>query len=192
MSPPRAALVPDTSWTLLRSVQDGSREAWARLVSLYAPVILRWCRRHGLQNADADNVVQDVFLTLSRHLSAFRSDRGSGRFRAFLSTITRTRLADHHRREARQPLTLDNEVLALLEGKTLDEAELDPVFRDLELRRTLDVMRTEVAPTTWEAFWRTAVEGRSSEDVAASLGLSAGAVRLARLRILRRLRHLLQ
>jgi len=191
MSRPVSAGLPDTPWTLLHSVQDGGSEAWSRLVALYGPVVARWCRRRGLQDADADNVVQDVFVTLARHLHAFRSDRGSGRFRAFLSTVTRTRLADHHRREARQPLVLDADALAMLEGQTLDEAELDPVFRDLELRRVLDVVRAEVAETTWEAFWRTAVEGRSSEDVAAALGLSAGAVRLARLRLLRRLRRLL-
>jgi RNA polymerase sigma-70 factor (ECF subfamily) len=79
----------------------------------------------------------------------------------------------------------------LLARRPFDDAELDLVFRDPELRRVLDVVRAEVAATAWEAFWGTVVDGRSSEDVAAALGLSAGAVRLARLGVLRRLRGLL-
>ncbi len=192
MSPPLSALAPDTSWNLLRSVQDDSPNGWARLVSLYAPVLARWCRRAGLQDADADNVVQEVFLTLRCHIGSFRQDRGSGRFRAFLSTITRTRIADHRRREARQPTLLDGNALALLGDRTLDEVAVDPQFRDLELRRTVDVVRAEVTESTWKAFWLTAVEGRSAEETAEATGLTVGAVRLAKLRVLRRLRHLLE
>ena len=194
MSSPRSHTAPDTSWSLLRSVQDGSPEGWRRIVALYAPVVARWCRRRGLQAADIDNVLQDVFLTVARHLAAFRSDRGSGRFRAWLSTITRTRLSDHHRRAGWEPPAVGgDEGRRLLESLAApgDDSEVDPVFRDLELRRALDLVRAEVAPPTWDAFWRTAVEGQTAEDVAAGLGLSAGAVRLAKLRVLRRLRRLL-
>ena len=194
MAPPRSGLLPDTSWSLLRSVQDGSPEGWRRIVDLYAPVVARWCRRSGLQAADVENVLQDVFLTVARHLPTFRGDRGSGRFRAWLSTITRTRLSDHHRRTEREPPAVGGD-----EGRRLEDVaapgedeQVDPVFRDLELRRAIDRVRAEVAPPTWDAFWRTAVEGRSAEDAAGALGLSPGAVRLAKLRVLRRLRRLLE
>jgi RNA polymerase sigma-70 factor (ECF subfamily) len=145
-----------------------------------------------LQDADADNVVQEVFVTLRRHLGSFRQDRGSGRFRCFLSTLTRTRLADHRRREARQPRLLDADALALLEGRTLDADRVDPEFRDLELRRALDLVRSETTASTWEAFWQTTVEGRAVEDVAANLGLTPGAVGSAKFRVLKRLRRLLE
>jgi RNA polymerase sigma-70 factor (ECF subfamily) len=192
MSPPRSEPIPDTSWDLLRSVQGDSPEGWRRLAELYAPVLRRWCRRAGLGDADADDVTQEVFLTLRRHLGSFRRDRGCGRFRAFLSSVTRTRIADHRRRRARQPPLLDADALALLQDQTLDAGAVDPEFRDLELRRALDLVRGEVTAATWQAFWRTTVEGRPAEDAAAGLGLSAGAVRLARLRVLRRLRRLLE
>jgi RNA polymerase sigma-70 factor (ECF subfamily) len=194
MSSPRPQTTLDTSWSLLRSVQDGSPEGWQRIVALYAPVVARWCRRAGLQAADIDNVLQDVFLTVARLLATFRSDRGSGRFRAWLSTITRSRLSDHHRRAGRGPPAVGgDDARRQLEDLAApgDDEQVDPVFRDLELRRALDLVRAEVAPPTWDAFWRTAVEGRTATDVAAGLGLSAAAVRLARLRVLRRLRRLL-
>jgi RNA polymerase sigma-70 factor (ECF subfamily) len=194
MAPPRSGSLPDTSWSLLRSVQDGSPEGWRRIVDLYAPVVARWCRRWGLQAADVENVLQDVFLTVARHLATFRDDRGSGRFRAWLSTITRSRLSDHHRRAGREPAAVGgDEGRRRLEELAApgDDGQVDPVFRDLELRRALDLVRVEVAPSTWDAFWQTAVEGRTAEDAAAVLGLSPGAVRLAKLRVLRRLRRLL-
>ena len=194
MSSPRPQTTPDTSWSLLRSVQDGSPEGWRRIVDLYAPVVARWCRRWGLQAADVENVLQDVFLTVARHLATFRGDPGSGRFRAWLSTITRTRLSDHRRSAGREPPAVGgDEGRRRLEDLATpgDDGQVDPVFRDLELRRALDLVRAEVTSPTWDAFWRTAVEGRTAEDAAADLSLSAGAVRLAKLRVLRRLRRLL-
>ena len=101
-------------------------------------------------------------------------------------------LQDHNRHEARQPQFLDVDALALLEDRTLVEAALDPQFRDLELRRSLDVVRAEVKESTWKAFWLTVVEGHTAEEAAAATGLTAGAVRLAKLRVLRRLRRLLE
>jgi RNA polymerase sigma-70 factor, ECF subfamily len=192
MSSPLSPAVPDTSWSLLRSVQDGSPEGWSRLVFLYAPVLARWCRRAGLQDADADNVVQEVFVTLARHIISFRSDRGSGRFRAFLATVARTRIADHHRREGRRPVQLDAAACQFLKDPAPDGTQVDAVFRDLELRRALDVVRSEVAASTWEAFQRTVLEEQAAAEVATVLGLTVGAVRLARFRVLRKLRGLLE
>jgi RNA polymerase sigma-70 factor (ECF subfamily) len=195
MPPPRSGPIPDTSWTLLRSVQDGSPEGWRRIVDLYAPVVARWCRRAGLQAADVDNVLQDVFLAVSRSLASFRQDHGSGRFRAWLSAITRHRLSDHHDRQGRAPRAGGgDEARQWLENLPAPEeaAEVDPTFRLLELRRVLDEVRAEVRPTTWEAFWQTAFQGRASPEVAAELGMTPTAVRLAARRVLQRVRRLME
>jgi RNA polymerase sigma-70 factor (ECF subfamily) len=193
MSPPRSGAVPDTPWTVLRSVQAGSAEGWDYIVSLYAPVVARWCRRAGLQEADADDILQDVFLSVSRHLATFSRDRGSGRFRSWLCSITRSRLADRGRRQGREPPAIGGDARPL-DAVAAPEAqeELDPTFRNLELRRALDLVRSEVAATTWDAFWQTVVEGRPTADVAAALDLSLGKVRLAKFRVLHRLRGLLE
>jgi RNA polymerase sigma-70 factor (ECF subfamily) len=55
--------------------------------------------------------------------------------------------------------------------------------------RALDLIRGEFEERTWSAFWRTAVDGRAAKDVGADLGMSAGAVRVAKSRVLRRLRQ---
>src|SRR5205085_2539769 len=84
-------------------VRVGSSRAWRRLLELYAPVIACWCRRAGLQPADADDVLQDVFRTVAGHVGDFRRDAGSGSFVAWLFTVTRTRILDHQRRLAGEP-----------------------------------------------------------------------------------------
>ena len=76
-------------------------------------------------------------------------------------------------------------------GESSSPGCVDPVFRDLELRRALDLVREAALPRTFQAFWFTVVDGRPTRDVADELGLSEVAVRLARRRILGRLRALL-
>ena len=61
-----------TSTSLLRRASSGEGEAWQRLVSLYAPVVYRWCRQWGLQPADAENVGQEVFVRVFRKLASRR------------------------------------------------------------------------------------------------------------------------
>jgi RNA polymerase sigma-70 factor (ECF subfamily) len=56
------------------------------------------------------------------------------------------------------------------------------------LHRALEMIRGEFEPKTWQAFWQTAVEGRAAADVAADLGMTPGAVRVAKSRVLHRLR----
>ena len=53
------------------------------------------------------------------------------------------------------------------------------------------LIRGEFHPHTWQAFWATAVEGRSAPDVAAELGMSPVGVRVAKSRVLQRLREAL-
>jgi RNA polymerase sigma-70 factor (ECF subfamily) len=55
--------------------------------------------------------------------------------------------------------------------------------------RALDRIRGEFEERTWAAFWQTAVEGRAPKDVAADLSMSPGAVRVAKCRVLHRLRE---
>src|SRR5205823_14096001 len=57
------------------------------------------------------------------------------------------------------------------------------------LARVLDLIRGEFEERTWAAFWRTVVDGRASKDVAAELAMSPGAVRVAKSRVLHRLRE---
>ena len=61
-----------------RSLLDGARgrdpAAWERMVALYAPLVLYWCRQSGLRDDDAADVFQDVFHSVAVHLGTFRKD----------------------------------------------------------------------------------------------------------------------
>ena len=56
------------------------------------------------------------------------------------------------------------------------------------VHRALGLIREEFEPRTWEAFWQTAVEGRTAAEAGADLDMTPGAVRVAKSRVLHRLR----
>jgi RNA polymerase sigma-70 factor (ECF subfamily) len=164
-------------------------------VTLYAPLVFAWCRRWDLQEQDTADIFQEVFQAVARHLGSFRKTRPGDTFRGWLRAITRNKIHDHFRRLGREPGgvggTDAQTRLAQLPARPPaeeDSSGADEAERSL-FYRGLDLIRGEFEERTWQAFWRTAVEGRSPKDVAAELGMSPGAVRVAKCRVLQRLRE---
>lgn len=164
----------------------GDAAAWDRLVELYSPLLIAWGRGIGLQEADVADLVQEVFTLLLRKLPEFEYDPGKG-FRNWLRTVTVNKARDLLRQRAAQRLE-GNE--AALEVATAPDEEpfWETHYREHVVRRLLEVMQAEFEPTTWRACWLCVTAGRSAPDVAAELHISPGAVRVAKLRVLRRLR----
>lgn len=195
---PSGSSAGSTSSGLLRQVQARDPDAWRRLVRLYGPLVGHWIGRAGLQAADAEDVFQAVFQAVAGHLAGFRKDQPGDSFRGWLRTITRSKLADLHRQRAAEPRAVGGSD-ALRQLTQLPEADLsrsdattEPSESQVWRRRVLELVRGEFEPRTWEAFWRVTVEGDSVTDVAAELGVTAGAVRMAKSRVLRRLREAMQ
>jgi RNA polymerase sigma-70 factor (ECF subfamily) len=184
------------SSTLLERVRALRPEAWERLVDLYGPVVYRWCRQSGLQPADAADLVQEVFTAVAAHVATFRRDRPGDSFGAWLRSITQNKVRDHFRRrqgkpQARGGTEAHEQLAAFGEPAPPSEPSL-PCDDGLEAwlsRRGLDLVRAEFENRTWEAFWRTAVDGHSPSHVAEDLGMSVAAVYQAKSRVLRRLRR---
>jgi RNA polymerase sigma-70 factor (ECF subfamily) len=181
-----------TATSLLDGVRRREAEAWRRLARLYGPLVYGWCRRVGLQATDADDVLQEVFLTVAARVAEFRHDAPDATFRGWLWAITRNKIGDHLRRQARQAQGAGgSEALQRL----LQLAEADPPSAPADLdglcTRALDLIRPEFAERTWQAFWRVVVGRQAPADVAAELGLSRNAVYIARSRVLHRLREVL-
>jgi RNA polymerase sigma-70 factor (ECF subfamily) len=184
-----------TSSSLLDRVKADEAGAWNRLVTLYAPLLYHWCRRWKLQEEDLADVFQEVFKTLVVHLAEFRRDREGATFRGWLWTITRNKVLDHFRKRSHDAggaggteawMRLSELPAPEVPGKT--EPEEAEAIRRLYLRG-LDLIRNEFEERTWKAFWRTAVEGRAPRDVAVELSMTSGAVRVAKSRVLQRLRE---
>jgi RNA polymerase sigma-70 factor (ECF subfamily) len=191
---PSRAEPSSISSTLLERLRARQPDAWQRLVDLYGPVVYRWCRQLGVGQADAGDVVQDVFAAVATDLGRFRRDRQGDSFGAWLRTITRHRVYDHFRRRQGQPAA-DGGTSAY--DRLLNLAETDeetstgrPVEQESRFsRRVLESIRAEFEPRTWDAFWRIVVDGQSPAEVAAALGMSLPAVYQAKSRVLGRLRR---
>lgn len=185
-----------TSATFIGRVQGDDPAAWNKLVRLYGPLIERWCRRWGLQSHDIADILQEVFQALALHMRDFRKQRAHDTFRGWLRVITRNKVLDHFRRQGREPPGAGgSEALQRLAGiadvaddELHDESHDDGDDEQLLLHGALDVIRHEFAPATWQAFWRTTVDGLPAPDVASELDMTSGAVRVAKSRVLKRLR----
>jgi RNA polymerase sigma-70 factor (ECF subfamily) len=181
-----------TSVSLLQRLRGRDPNAWQRLTVLYGPLIRFWCRRGGVRAGDEEDVAQDVFLAIAAGLEGFERQR-DGSFRTWLRGITRHKILDYHRRGQRQPVAAvggSDAWQALQElpdpvaGSTDDTLETGSLYR-----RAVDLIRSEFEERTFQAFWRAGVEQQPTDVVAAALGMSPVAVRIAKSRVLTRLRE---
>jgi RNA polymerase sigma factor (sigma-70 family) len=183
-----------TSATLLDRVGlgPGDHVAWARFVDLYGSRIRGWCRHWGLQEADSEDVTQDVLLRLSQKLRAFQYDP-SRSFRGWLRTMTQHALADFLAQRKRQCSgSGDDAVLEQLQSVEAREDLLEHLkdqFDSEIVGMACTRTRARVEPQTWEAFRLTAYEGLSGDDVAARLGMSRATVFKAKSRVMGFLRE---
>ncbi len=183
-----------TSPSLLARVIDLRPEAWRRLVKLYGPMIYVWARQAGLQPEDAADVVQEVFVSVATHIGTFDQEQPGSTFRGWLWTIAQNKVRDHFRRQRGKPQAqggTDAQVRLAQLPDQLSDSSLDTpsparVWIDPAV---LDAIRAEFEERTWTAFTRSAIDGQSSAEIAAELGMTKRAVRQAKYRVLRRLRQ---
>lgn len=179
-----------TSVSLLQRAKSKDSEAWATIVSLYTPLLRYWARRSGLDGVDADDVVQEVFFAAFEKFDEFT--HGAKRsFRAWLRAIAINRCRERFRH---MKVAGRGTGSAGLSGVLTNE-ELEKIWDQEHQRsivaRALELMKEEFEQKTWRACWELTVNERPAVDVAAELGLTPNACFLAKSRVLRRLRTLL-
>jgi RNA polymerase sigma-70 factor, ECF subfamily len=184
-----------TSRSLLSRLKTADAAAWNRLVVLYAPLVHHWCRQFGLPTREAADVLQDVFQAVAANVGRFHRDAPGDSFRGWLRAITRSKVMDHFRRRASEPEAAGGtEAQQRLGQFPAPESSEDEVLSDQAPVRALfesalGLIRPEFEDRTWQAFWRTAVDDQPAPQVAEELGMSSGAVRVAKCRVLQRLRE---
>ena len=179
--------------SLLVRIRDGQDDAsWRTFVDLYAPLIYRYCRLRGLQDADAADVGQEVLAQVAQSIRRFEYQPERGRFRDWLGTVTRNkvvRFLEVQGRPARGAGGSSSDGVLDAVGDPGGDSAWDAEFHAHVLRTALERIRPRVERTTWEAFHRVWVEGKPPLETARELGIAIDAVYLAKSRMLRRLRE---
>jgi RNA polymerase sigma-70 factor (ECF subfamily) len=187
---------PLTRASLLVRIRDGrDQEAWRQFVQLYAPVVYGFARKRGLQDADAADVMQDVLRSVARAAARLEYDPSRGSFRGWLYTVARNKIINFLEASRHNPGrgTGGDDAHTRLESMADTEwafaESWDEEYEQNLAALAMQRVRNEVQPATWQAFWQTAVEGKHAREAGSSLGLSAGAVYVARSRVLARLKE---
>ena len=177
-----------TSETLLGLLRGpGQPGAWNQFVSLYSPVIYAWLKSKNLSDADAADLMQDIFSVLVVKLPQFEYDRDRS-FRCWLRTITLNIWRNHCRQWAKREKPVEN----LSEVPERTDFFSEDEYRRQLTAQALEMIRPEFKATTWQAFISHGIDGRPAAEVAEELGTSIGAVYASRCRVVGRLRVYLQ
>ena len=185
---------PTLSTLWLHGIQGRDEGQWKRLVDTFGPIVYRWCRSSGVREADAADLVQEVFMAIARGVGSFERQKQAGSFRSWLATITRNKVRDYFRSSIRRieaeggssavaRLAQLEEQFDELDSTICAESSLTPLAK-----RLLQTVEAEFEPATWQAFQMIVVDGRRASEVSAITGQSLASVYQAKSRVLRRLR----
>jgi RNA polymerase sigma-70 factor (ECF subfamily) len=185
----------ETSLSLLARVRQPTEfDSWERLVKLYAPLMRGWLRSLGVQDADAEDLIQDVLAVVAREISQFDHNQRPGAFRSWLRTMVVHRLRHFWRSNGNRQVAAGGtsvlEQLQQLEDETCQLSRIWNEQHDREvIARLVEMVKPTFLPKTWEAFHRQLFGGQRADQVAEDLGMTLSSVYVARSRVLAALRR---
>jgi RNA polymerase sigma factor (sigma-70 family) len=180
---------PETRLSLILRLRNADDIlAWREFVEIYGPVIRAMARNRGLQVADVDDVTQEVLARVAKSVERWEPDRDRGSFRGWLAAITRNLVIQSFRSRSRFPATgQDSQIVEWTEDKEFDLESERQLFRWAARK-----VQQQFEPKTWQAFWLTAVDGRSAESVAQQLGTTKAQIYVSRSRVMGQLKETIQ
>jgi len=194
----RSAALPDpksTASDLLDAAKHGAGEAWQEIVERYSWLVFQWSRNAGLSSQDAGDMVQNVLAQVAAYLPSFQKDGGKGSFRRWLRSITRSKIADFRRVDGNQPhgeggSAAQQRLLAVPDAAESSHSDGSYVEEHRQLLwQLVDRLEDEFEESTWQAFWLTVIENQTAAEAATGLEMTPNAVRVAKWRVLTRLRE---
>jgi RNA polymerase sigma factor (sigma-70 family) len=179
---------------LIRLRDSGDERAWSEFMEIYGPLVYRLAKRRGLQEADAQDLAQEVFRAVARAIERYDPDPARGSFRGWLCRIANNLIINCLSAQRRHPRgTGDTGMQRMMEDRPDTSREESALFEVEYRRRLLTWAATRVrgafSQATWQAFWQTAVEGRPPREVAEALGVSIGTVYQYKSRVVIRIRR---
>jgi len=185
---------PETRESLLLRLRDPQdHQAWTEFLAIYEPLIYRLATRNGLQDADARELTQEVLLAVSGAIDRWNPDPQRGSFRGWLFRIARNLMINFLAKRRHRPLSIgDTDFNRLLDEQSVPECDESQYFDQEYKRQTFhwaaETIRPDFQEHTWQAFWKTCVDGDAVKEVAAKLNMSVGSVYVSRSRVMARLR----
>lgn len=184
---------PETDHSLIDRAKDTSNGAsWLEFMGIYQPIVYRMARRRGMQDADSQDIVQQVFASIARSLDGWKAGNDRPPFRAWLTTLARnaiTTALTRRRPDMGSGSSSVAEALECLPSQEQTGAELDLEARREIVRWAAEQIRSEFSQLTWDIFWKTAMLGVSVAEVSNASGRSIGAIYVTRHRVLSRLKE---
>ena len=186
--------IPETRESLLVRLQDrDDRDAWDQFSLLYRPVIYRLARGRGLQDADAQDLVQQVLMAVAAAIPRWRPGGPEVRFRHWLRRVSKNAIINALSRQPRDLGSGGTTLTTLLrecpDAESALEKAIEWEHRREVYRRAALIVRGEVSQENWQTFYLTVIEGHSAAAVAKQLDRTVGAVYVARCRTIARLRE---
>ena len=181
---------PETRASLILRLHDrDDLDAWQEFSEIYHPLVFRLARSKGFQHSDALDVAQEVLLRVAGAVERWEPDPEKGTFRGWLYRIARNLMIDFLERGRRSPLCDADQLIEMhADPSSLESRTFDLAFQRQVFVWAADRIRPAFQAPTWQAFWQTAVVGESVAAVAEQLGMSVGAVYIARTRVMQKLR----
>lgn len=188
---------PLTRASLVLRLRDRTDDAaWTQFLEIYAPMVYRFSVSRGLQDADATDLVQEVSRRVGDSIDRLDYKKEKGGFRAWLFTITRNCLSNFFVKKQRGELigaqSNGTEQVKMLNQIPEAFDGLDTIWeREYQLQlfaKAMETIRPIVEPNTWAAFELTAIQNQSPDAAAAEIGMSRGAVYVAKSRVTAKLR----
>lgn len=185
---------PETRPSLLLRLRDTEdREAWTEFSGIYRPVILRLAQIKGLQTADAEDLAQQVLLSVAHAIEGWEPDSQRAKFRTWLRRITENAILNALTRGLPDRASGDEEMRLFLQQSekpnSADSELLQTEFRREVFQQAARRIRSEFSDETWESFWLTAIDGLDVSAAADRLGRTKGSIYASRSRVMKRLRQ---
>lgn len=183
---------PDTRHSLLVSLRDiGNHGAWSEFCAIYQPVIRGMFLRRGLQLADAEELTQEVILKVSQLAQTWSPRHANGSFRGWLRTVSKNMAINFTQklnRKRTESLDGNSSIELLPENRQVLDEEFEAERRRQIFAIAAEELEKEFSAATWQAFWMTSVDLKKPQLVASQLGMTVGAVYIAKSRVLARLK----
>lgn len=176
---------------IFRLANKQDQHAWTEFVKLYEPLLLNTARKLGLSQNDAVDAVQEVFVHFGKVVSQWQPTGRPGAFRGWLVRVARNQMLNLIQRttmlKSESAGNVSNELALANPDDSHQSTYFNIEFRRAVFLHVVQKIRDSFSEKTWQAFWFTYMDQRSPPEVAAELGLTTGAVYIARSRVMSRL-----